>query len=73
MAQVQSKGRRRAYILVAYGLHAQAVSMELLSVFNCCPVFLGKELKEEYYKGIVLPFCDPDLPCEKSHCNFTDA
>jgi hypothetical protein len=28
----------------------QAVSQEL-AMFNCCPVFLGKELKEEYYKG----------------------
>ncbi len=27
------------------------MSLELYSAFNCCPVFLGKELKEEYYKG----------------------
>lgn len=36
---------------------AQAVSLELFSAFGCCPVFLGKELKEEYYKG----FCKQQL------------
>lgn len=29
----------------------QAVSQELYTQFNCFPVFLGRELKEEYYKG----------------------
>ena len=27
------------------------MALELFTAFNCCPVFLGKELKEEYYKG----------------------
>lgn len=30
----------------------QAVSQELYTQFNCFPVFLGRELKEEYYKGL---------------------
>jgi len=25
--------------------------LELYTQFNCCVVFLGKELKEKYYKG----------------------
>ena len=27
------------------------MALELLSAYQCHPVFLGKELKEEYYKG----------------------
>jgi len=38
-------------------LEQEAVSLELFSAFGCCPVFLGKELKEEYYKG----FCKQQL------------
>lgn len=30
----------------------QTVALELLSAYQCHPVFLGKELKEEYYKGM---------------------
>lgn len=37
-------------------MEEEAVSQEL-AMFNCCPVFLGKELKEEYYKG----FCKQQL------------
>jgi hypothetical protein len=32
-------------------LHLQTVALELLSAYQCHPVFLGKDLKEEYYKG----------------------
>jgi hypothetical protein len=27
------------------------VHQELKQKFNCCPVFLGAELKDKYYKG----------------------
>jgi hypothetical protein len=29
----------------------QAVYQELKQKFNCCPVFMGQELKDKYYKG----------------------
>jgi hypothetical protein len=29
----------------------QMVALELYTSLNCCPVFLGEELKEKYYKG----------------------
>ena len=29
----------------------QEAALELYTQFNCCVVFLGKELKEKYYKG----------------------
>lgn len=29
----------------------QAVAAQLKRLYNCCPVFLEKELKEKYYKG----------------------
>ena len=32
-------------------LLVQMVALELMTLYNCCPVFLGKELKEQFYKG----------------------
>lgn len=32
-------------------LPVQAVYQELKQKFNCCPVFMGQELKDKYYKG----------------------
>ena len=29
----------------------QMVALELFSMFNCFPVFLGPDLKERYYRG----------------------
>ena len=31
--------------------HVQMVALELFTEFKCCPVFLGADLKERYYKG----------------------
>ncbi len=33
----------------------QEAALELYTQFNCCVVFLGKDLKEKYYKGIHTP------------------
>lgn len=43
----------------------QTVALELLSAYQCHPVFLGKELKEEYYKGVPT-HCAPHVN-EHSH------
>lgn len=32
-------------------MSVQAVYQELKQKFNCCPVFMGQELKDKYYKG----------------------
>lgn len=38
-----------------YSMALQMVALELMTQFNCCPVFLGKELKEQFYKGMIQP------------------
>lgn len=29
----------------------QRIAVELKRLYNCCPVYLDKDLKEKYYKG----------------------
>ena len=36
----------------------QNVALELYTLHNCCPVFLGKDLKDKYYKGA---FCQYEM------------